>query len=609
MDGFSQDIMADKLAQLKQILPEAFTEDKIDIDKLKQTLGDSINTSTERYNLNWAGKSNAYKSIQTRTTKTLSPCVDESIDFAKTNNLFIEGENLEVLKILQHSYYGKIKMIYIDPPYNTGNDFIYHDNYRQNKQEYQREIGDIDDDGNLTMSNAYQKNSKENGHYHSNWLSMMMPRLYLARNLLKDDGVIFISIDDNEVHNLRLLCNEIFGEENFITPLIWNSSNNIMKGTKHIRKDHEYILVYAKNINTLDKFKMLNNNLKFINPDHDPNGEWLNTNATYTNGGYEFEIITPSGCSITRKWRFSKEQYINGEIALYFNGSNVPRLKIYKKDYDINNKSASSLLSNEVAPTITVAKNEITSLLDKVLFETPKPIQMILYLIKLATNNNDIILDFFAGSGTTAHAVMALNREDGGNRRYICVQLPEACDELSEAYKNGYKTIADITKERIKKASNKIALEIQHDIHLADIDLGCKMFRLQNSNFKQWQFDNTQNLEDLEAQLEMMIDPCINDAKLENIVYEMMLKHGYSLTSMVEYHANYTIVRDNSTNGNITLPLVILANSVSLDIISQIVEQKPNKVLILDRVFGNNDVLKTNFCLNLTQSNIKFEVV
>ena len=601
MNGTSLNITKEKIDSLKQILPEVFTEEKIDWEKLKATLGENINFANERYVLNWAGKSDAFKTLQTPTTKTLIPAKEESVNFDDTEHIFIEGENLEVLKVLQQSYFGKIKMIYIDPPYNTGNDsFIYPDKFSETKREYQERVGDKDEEGYMTKDGMFRRNSKENGQYHSNWLNMMMPRLYLAKNLLRQDGVIFISIDDNEVHNLRLLMNEIFGEENSLTKaptaLIWQQAGTT---AGHFAKAHEYVLCYAKNKESLSFFSLENyGNDKIIahgalkkisraNPASEitfPKGsiEFAGDNAVFEGeiGGSEKQIIRDKlifkdgllekTVTITAGWAM-KEQILSwlnkketfdtkGQkiIRFYFNNSGI--LWYEKERGTIHPKT---ILEKKTVGTKTGA-NELNLLLNGNFFENPKPISLIKYLISFALKNNDIILDFFAGSCTTAHALMDLNKEDCGNRKYICVQLPELTDEKSEAYKAGYKTIADIAKERIRRAGKKIETEIKEDINkteaeimklqgelpteetkaeienlkekieqLASQDLGFKVLKLSDSNFKQWQQIEGKDAQALTRQMKLFVDPVAEHATVENMVYELLLKSGKDLNSKI----------------------------------------------------------------------------
>ena len=559
MDGTSLTPEQEKINALRQVLPEAFSEGKIDWEKLKATLGENINFSNERYVLNWAGKSDAFKVLQTPTTKTLIPAKDESVDFDKTENIFIEGENLEVLKVLQKSYFGKVKMIYIDPPYNTGNDsFIYPDKFSETKADYEKRVGDKDEDGYMTKDGMFKQNSKENGQYHSNWLNMMMPRLYLAKNLLKQDGVMFVHIDNNEVHNLRMLLNEIFGEENFIECINWNK--RVPKNDKGIGSIHEYVLIYVKDSSLKHEFLMAKEGLQEIedllskirkkktplNEGEDLirklynkrgydrgitlynslNSEyrlWGKINMSWPNAntfGPRYEVKHPkTGNPVKipdRGWRWKEDSFNDAALIVDGKFTNVLELHDgsflcgriwFDKDENTQPSSINYLdeLDNLLLRSIISLKSdggiEVEKLFEgKSYFSYPKPTSLAKLLIKsVKYGQDDIILDFFAGSGTAAHAVMDLNKEDGGNRKYICVQLPELLEENSEALKAGFKNIAEVSKERIRKAAKSIEQElevekekkksqIQFEANVeTEIDLGFKSLILSDSNFKQWQ--------------------------------------------------------------------------------------------------------------------------
>ena len=448
MNGKSMDIKDDIIKKLKEITPHIFNEDRIDREKLKSTFGDDINFADERYVLNWAGKSDAFRAIQTQTTATLIPDKDESINFDETDNIFIEGENLEVLKVLQKAYYGKIKMIYIDPPYNTGNDFIYNDKFAENKNEYLFRSGEKNEEGLLTNENLYRKNSKESGHYHSNWLTMMYPRLFLARNLLRDDGVIFVSIDDNEVHNLRMVMNEIFGEENFVAQLTWKKKYTGGKHTKHYVDLHEYILVYSKNVSQLQEIlidRPEEEKKKFIEKDeyYEQRGKFyirpLKSNLEERKT-LVYPIKLPDESIIETQWLMSKERFEREfkEKRICFRKKRNGKFQVYKKYYEFDS------LGKVKPPSLiekfpnTEAKSELKKIFNVIegrdnVFYTVKPTSLIKFLMKPFLHKNDIILDFFSGSSTTAHAVLDLNKEDGGNRKFIMVQLPEKTDVKSEA--------------------------------------------------------------------------------------------------------------------------------------------------------------------------------
>ena len=487
MDGYSQTPLKERLEALRSLIPEAFAEGKIDWEKLKAALGEEVNFSNERYVLNWAGKSDAFRIMQQPSAATLVPCKEESVDFDNTENIFIEGENMEVLKVLQKSYFGKVKMIYIDPPYNTGNDsFIYPDKFSETKEEYQKRVGDLVVSDQLVASDQFpadsgkwvvgkdsiwKANRKENGQYHSNWLNMMMPRLYLAKSLLRDDGVIFVSIDDNEVHNLRLLMNEIFGEENFLAQFIWHSRQN--KDNRNITGvsiDHEYILCFSKQSGNRIFEGTKRKIDQYSNPDNDPRGDWTSANmvglATIdARPNLHYDLINPTnginyGCP-AKGWRYDKKTMskliLENRIIWPESPTGRPRKKSFLNEINDLLPGYSSII--EDGCYTNTATKEIFSLFDAFWFDFPKPTMLIKHFIEQITNENDLILDFFAGSGTTAHAVMQLNKEDGGHRKFICVQLPEPCDEKSEAYKAGYNTIAEISKERIRRAGRKVASE------------------------------------------------------------------------------------------------------------------------------------------------------
>lgn len=451
-----------QLAILKQNFPQCFDKSgKFDIETLSQILGVE-NIKKEGFELKFLGKSYARLTANLNPKTLLMPDIDHNSKNENAQNLLIKGDNLEVLKHLKNAYFESIKMIYIDPPYNTGSDgFVYKDDRKFSIEELSS-LASISQEEAKRVLEFTAKGSNS----HSAWLSFIYPRLYIARELLRDDGVIFISIDDNEQAQLKILCDEIFGEENFVANLTWNSVSSVLKQSKLIRKEHEFILTYSKNKEKL-AFNRLENNMKFSNPDNDPNGPWFSSNAASPNQKSKinfFGIELPNGKICERNWKFTYEDFISGHISLYLKGSNVPRLKIYERDYDKNTSVQSSILTD--FGSITTAKSEIKNLFNQDVFDTPKPIKLLQRFIHIATNQNDIILDFFAGSGTTAHAVMAQNLEDGGNRKFILVQLDEKIDERSSkvAYdfcKNELKsknpTIFDITKERILRAEQSLS--------------------------------------------------------------------------------------------------------------------------------------------------------
>lgn len=621
MDGKSLNVTDEKINDLKKILPEAFTEGKIDWEKLKAALGEDIEFRNERYVLNWAGKSDAFRVLQAPTTATLIPCEEESVKFDDTENIFIEGENLEVLKVLQKSYFGKIKMIYIDPPYNTGNDnFIYPDKFSETKEEYLERIGDKDETGYMTREGLFRKNSKDSGHYHSNWLSMMYPRLFMARNLLREDGIIFVSIDDNEVHNLRMIMNEVFGEENFVASIIWERAFSPKNDAKYFSENHDYIISICKNIQFFNAGRLKRTdktNSRYKNPDNDPRGDWTSGDLSVKTYSvtYDYPIETPSGRIVKPPhgacWRLSKERFeeLKKDNRIWFgeDGNNVPRLKRFLTEVQDGMVPTTLWLHKEVGHN-QEGRQEIKKLFNgKGYFDGPKPIRLLKRIFQVANIiEEDVILDFFSGSGSTAHAVLDLNKEDGGNRKFICVQLPEKCDEKSEAYKAGYKTIAEIGKERIRRVIKKIKEEEQSkqpDLFSKDKpkqDLGFKVFKLRQSNFKIWR-PKVKNEEELFEQLTFHTDPVDENAEIENILYELLLKSGIPLTTGIEDKYGYYLANDGE--------IALMLGKVDENIIRSVIADKPKKVIILDRLFENNDQLKTNTALQMKDAEIDFRAV
>lgn len=619
MDGKSTNPQEELLERLKKEFPSVFTDGKVDCKRLKSALGEEYSDDYEQYGLSWTGKSDCFREIQTPTTATLKPDREESVNFDETENLFIEGDNLEVLKILQKPYYGKVKMIYIDPPYNTGNDFIYNDNFKKKREDYLKESGQVDEDGNV-RADGLMKNTRDRGHYHSDWMNMMYPRLFLARNLLRDDGVIFVSIDDNEVHNLRMMMNEIFGEENFEGHIHWRRRHNQPNDpTKLIALVAEHILVFSYNSITLKNAGVGKLELtgSFSNPDNDPRGEWnskpwkVGTNQT----GSKYEILLPDGNTIEEEWMGEKSTFnkLLQEEKIYFskNGSGLPRKKIFKSEREKSGQSASNWFEHRIFGHNQNATSELAELFSdkKNIFDSPKPTKLIKKLVLLGNlEKEETVLDFFAGSGTTAHAVMALNAEDGGNRKCISVQLPELCDEKSEANKAGFKTIADISKERIRRAGNKIMEEREGKLDLdgdGALDIGFKVFKLDESNFKIWRKD-IQDEKELQTRLEEAINNVKKDAGPEAILYELVLKSGLDLNAKVEKKTvsknSYFLVNDGEL-------VVYLDESISEEVIKDLLSHKPQQFVCLDRAFDGNDQLKTNISLQLEREGVEFKVV
>ncbi|MDR0799957.1 MAG: site-specific DNA-methyltransferase [Endomicrobium sp.] len=624
MQNFSKEslnITEEKLNKFKQLFPEVFSEGKVDFEHLKLILGENTSISNERYVLNWANKSEVFTAIQTPTTKTLYLVPEESVKPDSTENVFIEGENLEVLKILQKSYFGKIKMIYIDPPYNTGNDnFIYPDKFSETKEEYLKKIKEKDEEGYLLKEGLFHKNSKENGQFHSNWLNMMYPRLFLAKNLLKDDGVIFISIDDNEVHNLRLLMNEIFGEENFIGEFAWRKKVGAGADSKLFFRQHEYILLFAKNIITINElFQPLNELQKneYSNQDNDKRGDWAPTDLSSPAHDNDpkriYKVISPSGKSFEKCWAYTKENFnkLLRDNLIWWgkDGNSIPKRKRFLSD----KKGLTPRSWIDIYLTQDGKKN--LENINFKYFEYPKPVNLIKHFIQIGVNSNDIILDFFAGSGTTAQAVMELNKEDGGNRKFICVQLPEKTEENSEAFKTGYKTIAEISKERIRRAAKKIESEVKEESsapHFSQqeqrkecMDLGFKAYKLKESNFKIWRRDTISDERELEAAIDLFENPLKEGAKEENVLLELLLKLGYDLNVKAEI-IEVDKAKIYAVNNN---ELIVCLEKISNTIISKILEIKPLRCLMLDSLFNGQDSLKTNIALQLQDAKIDLKAV
>jgi adenine-specific DNA-methyltransferase len=485
LDLQTPDFTAANIARLAELFPNCATEIRlpdgtlkraIDFDLLRQELShDLVEGPQERYRLDWPGKREALALANAPIRKTLRPSREESVNFDTTRNLYLEGDNLDALKLLQETYLGQVKMIYIDPPYNTGNDFIYEDDFAAELRQHERDSGERDQQGNkLIDEERWKQNSSSNGRFHSDWLSMMYPRLKLARNLLREDGVIFISIDDNEAQGLRSICDEVFGSSNFIASIIWQKKYSTKSDSLHFSESHDYIVTYSRNISSLE-IKGLPRTEKqleiYKNPDNDPRGDWTSDNLLRTEAreyaifpisspktGEEF--FPPTGSS----WRYNKDKIIqllqDNRIWFGVNGDMRPRLKRFLSEVRIDVTPQTFWSFSEVGHSDS-AKKELTKLLDKPFFSTPKPVPLLHRIARISTNSSDLILDFFSGSATTAHAVMQLNAEDGGNRRHIMVQLPKPCDEKSEAFKAGYATIAEIGKERIRRAGQKILAEWQ----------------------------------------------------------------------------------------------------------------------------------------------------
>ena len=628
----SLDINAERMAQLKALFPEAFTEGKLDVKRLAAALGESTSAGRENYELSWAGKADARAEIQKRTTVTLRPDVANSVNWDATQNLYIEGENLEVLRTLQKAYFGKVKMIYIDPPYNTGNDsFVYPDDYSETLKEYQARTGQTDEAGFVNKQTLWKKNSKENGQFHSVWLSMMYPRLFLARNLLRDDGVIFVSIDDNEAADLKLLMDEIFGEENFVANVLWQKKYAVSNDDPGIAPMHDHIFVYRKS----EKFErnLLPRNEKqlarYKNDDGDPRGAWSSGEYVSSKTRTErptlwYPIIHPqTGKEVwpdeSAVWRYSYEQHqkMVKENRLYWGPNQSyekPRLKRFLSEIQ-DGVVPSTWWTFDIVGHNDEGQKETGDLLGKKIFSTPKPVRLIRYVLAIATNKDALVMDFFGGSGTTAQAVLELNEEDGGNRQFICVQMPEVLEEDSEAYKAGYRTIADIGRARIKKVIERMEAkrqEASQQKKLEDAEasapqvLGFNAFKLAPSNFKEWRTDVVE-VSDLLGQLDYHVDSTKPDSEAGSMVYELLLKLALPITTPIECHdvgsaKVYMATPDSGKH------VAMFFEALTDDVLAFILKSKPVKVLCLNKCFVDSQAL-TNFSLQLQDAAIALEVL
>ena len=562
----SFDVIGSNVNKIAQLFPNCVTERlgkdgkpqlAIDFEKLQAELSnDIIAEGEERYQFTWPDKRAASRLANTPTNMTLRPCREESVDFDNTQNLYIEGDNLDVLKVLRETYLGKVKMIYIDPPYNTGNDFVYNDDYAQGKTEFEQSSGLFDEEGNQTID-PMQRNTESNGRFHTDWLNMMYPRLKVARDLLSDDGVIFISIDDNEVENLRKVCSEVFGECNHVTDIPWQSRASIQNDTD-FSVNHEYISVYAKNRRHENRRLKESNCLtwyskdsfvcrplpldktKFDNPDNDPRGLWkadpfdapnIRPNLTYPifNPNTGEQHLPPRG----RCWRTDSSSFSSalaeGRIIFGKDGKGRPQLKVFYEEKKEFGSIDNSWFSAERIGTTTNGTKELMSIFGgNKYFDMPKPTSMLLKILFLGnTQDNDIILDFFSGSATTAHAVMKLNADDGGNRKFIMVQLPENTEENSEAYKAGYNNICEIGKERIRRAGKKVKEEAGEK---ADkLDIGFRVLKLDSSNMNDVYYTPEKFSDALFTE-----DNVKEDRTSEDLLFQTMLDLGIELSANIE---------------------------------------------------------------------------
>ena len=607
--ALSGDVVSPKRDTLRNFLaqsyPECLSEGRIDFETLRRALGDWVEAGNEPFGLAWPGKAQCMRIIQQPSAATLKPDRSQSVDFESTNNVFIEGDNLEVLKLLQKSYFGKIKMIYIDPPYNTGQEFIYPDKYAESLETYLAYTGQID-----TGGRKFSTNTDTVGRYHSKWLNMMYPRLYLARNLLRDDGAIFISIDDHELSRLRELCDQIFGEENFKADIAWQKRYTRSNNTVDFTTVVEHVLVYAKSetfeVNLLPRTEEAD--ARYSNPDNDPRGEWkgasfLNPASPQDRPNLCYPLTNPNTGEVvhptTNAWRRSGEAFeeLLADNRLYWGPdgtASVPSIKMFLSE--ARGLTPTNFWAHDYAGHTDGGTRDLEALIPGKVFNNPKPVQLVRRMLEHGCNGAaDIVMDFFAGSCVTAQATIELNLEDGGSRKFILVQLPETVGEDTNAGKAGFSTIADIGRERIRCVINKARRSSEGQLHLdqrAAADLGFKSFRLDRSNFRIWDgLVDPADAEDLARQLELHVDHRRSESTPDDIVHEILLKAGFPLSTKVDRiklaGSDVFSIQDGAL-------LICLEKDITSELTDALAEANPLQVICLDEGFKGNDQLKTN---------------
>ncbi|WP_375631512.1 site-specific DNA-methyltransferase [Bartonella sp. AA74HLJMH] len=612
IEGMSQSPINPDIEKLKAAFPQCFAEGKLDIDQLLNLCGEYIDNDFEKFKFEWKGKGASLKLAQKPSLATLRPKREESVNFDNTHNLYIKGDNLEVLKLIQRAYFGQVKMIYIDPPYNTGNDFIYDDDFKDPLARYKE-----------VTKQTTKSNPETMGRFHTAWLNMIYPRLRLAQTLLRDDGVIFISIDDHEAHNLRKVCDEVFGEENFVAQLVWEKVHTRKNSAKYFSVSHEYIICYAKYKENFKRNLLpRQDSSAYKNPDNHPKGPWKADPITaHKPYAADYTVTKPNGVVLKRPqgryWAFSekvlKEKIANDEI-IWGEGASYPMIKrflnetqdglvpttFFGKEIDANfDEEFAGIFKREFSGDTAFSKREIDQLMHvQGLFEYIKPTKLIKLLMQIGTNKDDIILDFFAGSSTTAHAVMALNAEDGGNRKFIMVQLPELCDEKSEAYKAGYKTICDIGSERIRRAGAQIKQKHEAEfISEKPLDTGFRVLELDSSNFSIWDDSPIDpDAFDVKEQLQMRLDHILRGVNPErshqDIIFEIILKYGWPLDLKIYplpiNGKKFYYIGENE--GDV---LVIIAIDPPFDPedAEEMIKYLPVKIVALDAAFKSDEAL------------------
>ena len=605
----TKDMTQENIRKLAELFPNVVTEMKdengdlkmgINFELLRQELSGEVVDGDECYDFSWVGKRAAIVEANTPIRKTLRPCLEESKNWDTTENLYIEGDNLDALKLLQESYLNSVKLIYIDPPYNTGNDsFVYADDYRMDQAEVDEAMEYRDEEGNIN----FRKNTDTNPRFHSDWCSMMYPRLKLARNLLSEDGVIFISIDDNEVHTLKQMCNDVFGESNFVACVIWERAFAPVNLKKHFSESHDYVLCYAKRLdqlvcNGIPRSKAANE--RYQNPDNDPRGPWISGDLSVGPVVSEkvYEIVTPSGRRVMPPsgycWRLTKERFEefvrDNRIWFGQDGDSVPRVKRFLSEVKDGVTPMTIWKYGDVGHSQD-AKQRLKKLFDgKALFDYPKSVDLVKRMLQLYSNHDSIIVDFFAGSSTTAHAVMQLNAEDGGNRKFIMVQLPEPTDEKSAAYKAGYQTISDIGKERIRRAGEKIKAEIEEaNAKLKDgeepkkvPDIGFRVFKVDSTNMKDVYYAANEITQEQLFDLESNIKEDRTDLDL---LYGVMVDWGLPLSLNHETETIEGVDVHIVDHGSL---MACFAENVSETVVREIAKKQPLRVVFRDSSFSSS---------------------
>lgn len=588
----SPDRTAANIEKLAELFPNCVTEARdeagnlkraIDFDQLRQELSENVvDGPRERYQLNWPGKREALLAANAPIAKTLRPCRDESVEFDATKNLFIEGDNLDALKLIQETYQNRVKMIYIDPPYNTGREFIYDDDFAETTGEYL-----VRSQQNAKEGCRLIANTEANGRFHSDWISMMYSRIRLAKNLLSDDGAIFISIDDNEVANLRRVCDEIFGDHNFIATVVWEKVHTRKNSAKRFSISHDYVVIYGRNKEQWDRLLLPRENTDaYRNPDNDPKGPWKPDPVTAHNPySADYKIEKPNGVVLSRPagryWAFSEEAWkakVEANEVIWGEGDAYPMIKRYLSEVQ-DGLVPITLFSRKFAGDTALAKKEVDALFDiDGLFDYPKPTSLIMRLMQTCVRPNDLVLDFFAGSGTTAHAVMEANSRDGGSRRYIMMQLPEECEENSRAYEAGYRTIADLAKERIRRAAYKIKSENPGGI----IDIGFRTLKVESSSMKDVYYTpDAITQEDLLGQ----VDNIKEDRTGEDLLFQVLLDWGVDLSLPIKEE---TIAGKQVYFVDENALAACFETGIDEDFVKALAEHKPLRAVFRDGSYGND---------------------